>query len=207
MIHCITSTDNDCNCYIISENGRAIIVDPSCAEPVVEYVESMGLEVDYILLTHEHFDHVIGLEVLRKTFAATVVATKTCSDCIQEVRKNLSNVADMLTYFRTGEVREVPSERFTCEPADMTFGQYAHLVWEYHSFDFTAVPGHSPGSVLITMDGDAVFTGDYLIPDEEVITRLSGGNTEDYEKLARPVLDTIAPGTHIYPGHGQDYIK
>ena len=57
------------------------------------------------------------------------------------------------------------------------------------------------------MDDSLVFTGDYLIYGEEEITRLKGGSTEDYNSIARPVLEAIPQGRKIYPGHGIVYRK
>ena len=116
-----------------------------------------------------------------------------------------------------------------------------------HTLRFQRIPGHSPGSVLITLDqgeqpddssgeaaplaeeaedenridvpqvdpahsdclkdvsGRVVFTGDYLIYGEEELLRLKGGSPEDYEAIARPVLEEIPKGTWICPGHGPIY--
>ena len=66
------------------------------------------------------------------------------------------------------------------------------------------LPGHTPGSSLIFLDG-ALFSGDYLLPGERVVTRLPGGSQEQYETYTRPWLQTIADGTWIYPGHGREF--
>ena len=58
----------------------------------------------------------------------------------------------------------------------------------------------------IFLDGDTFFSGDYLIPGEEVILRLPGGSETDYRAVTEPVLRGLPPGLHICPGHGEPYI-
>ena len=94
------------------------------------------------------------------------------------------------------------------------------MQWQGCSFRFVRLPGHSPGSTLIYMTETAagateaesascdtvIFTGDYLIKDEEEVLRLKGGSEEDFLKYTKGHLDDIPPGTHLYPGHGPDYV-
>lgn len=212
----------DSNSYLVAEDGHAVIIDGSSWEGVQEKIEEHGWTVDYLLLTHEHFDHIWYLEDLRQTYHMPVVASRLCSERIGDVKSNLSNIADILYYFKTGIVREGTSPSFTCGPADIVYEEDFELGWREHRFTFRRIPGHAPGCVLITLDQDAadaadaegganaggswVFTGDYMIWGEEEILRLKDGSREDYEALARPVLEQIPPGTKIAPGHGPAYI-
>lgn len=204
----VESTTIETNCYLLEEDGHVIIIDPSdCAEPVFERLEKEGWTADYIFLTHEHYDHIWDLEKVREHYGIPVVACELCSERIQSISSNLSSICDILIYFKKGVVPEEKGERFTCNAADITFDETYEMEWHGHSFTFQRLPGHSPGSVLIRMDGEAVFTGDYMLLGEEDMTRLKGGSDEDYKTIARPTLDAIPKGTHIYPGHGVDYLK
>lgn len=69
-----------------------------------------------------------------------------------------------------------------------------------------ALPGHTPGSAGIFLDGDTFFSGDYLIPGEEVILRLPAGARRTTAPSRSPVLRGLPPGLHICPGHGEPYI-
>lgn len=51
-----------------------------------------------------------------------------------------------------------------------------------------------------------LFSGDYLIPGEEVILRLPGGSETDYRAVTEPILRGLPPGLRICPGHGEPYI-
>ncbi len=58
-------------------------------------------------MTHEHFDHIENLEEVRRTFNVPVVASQLCSERIKHVVTNLSSIADILAYYKTGEVRKL----------------------------------------------------------------------------------------------------
>ena len=215
MIEYTTSVKTETNCFVIECRGHGIIVDPIKASQVIELVTEMGVEPDYIFLTHEHFDHIEGLEEVRQRYGVPVVACDICSERIQNFKDNLSSIADLVSYFKTGRTPEEKSERFTCSKADITFGEEYEIHWQDYDFAFRRQPGHSPGSTLIYMtetgasrgDGSTkVFTGDYLIKDEEEVLRLKGGSADDFYEFTKPVLDEIPKGTHIYPGHGPDYL-
>ena len=72
--------------------------------------------------------------------------------------------------------------------------------------DTGSAPWPCPGSAGIFLDGDIFFSGDYLIPGEEVILRLPGGSETDYRAVTEPVLRGLPPGLRICPGHGEPYI-
>lgn len=205
----IPSDRMDSNSYLLEEEGHVIIIDGCSGAELIRLIRSREWTVDQLLLTHEHFDHIWYLEELRKVFGMPVVACELCSQRIQDVKANLSNIADVLYYFKTGIVREGRSESFTCGPADITYDDEMEMEWRGHSLLFQRLPGHSPASTIITLDPgrpeSVVFTGDYLIQGEEEILRLKDGSPEDYEAAARPVLEQIPAGTMICPGHGPMY--
>ena len=212
MITHITSEKTETNCYFIQNEGNTVIIDPICGDAVIDYISSKALKPDYIFLTHEHFDHIEGLEKVRDYFGIPVVACEICSERVQNVKTNLSNIADILAYYKTGKASKVKTERYTCKAADITFDEEFEMEWKGISFAFKRIPGHSPGSVMITLggcseDSPAVFTGDYMIKGEKELLRLKDGSIEDFEKSTFPLLNNIPIGTHIFPGHGPDYVK
>lgn len=197
----------DTNSFILQEDGHAIIIDPAEAEPIDKAIETGGLTPDYIFLTHEHFDHIGGVEVLRKKYGIPLVACELCSERIQSINDNLSRIADILQFFKTGKSPESRTEPYSCKAADITFDEEYEISWQGHYFKFRRAPGHSPGSVIIFLDDEIVFTGDYMFFDKEETLRLKGGSEEEYYAKAKPILDAIPSGSHIYPGHGTDYNK
>lgn len=68
----------DNNCYILSSNGCALIVDPSSSENIIEkYLKDNSLELVGILVTHYHFDHVGALSYLINKYKVRVYDYKT----------------------------------------------------------------------------------------------------------------------------------
>lgn len=59
--------------WCLSENGRAIVVDPGDDAPVQQYLQEHGLELAAILVTHHHYDHVGGVKGLLKAYPGVAV--------------------------------------------------------------------------------------------------------------------------------------
>lgn len=203
----LTSTKTICNSYLIEEDGFVVIIDPGQDGVVETEIDSKGYTPEYILLTHEHFDHVEDLETVRGKYNVPVVASKLCSERLGDSKTNLSIIEDILSYYKTGVITEEKSPRFACEEAEITFEGEYELKWRGHRFTFIEAPGHSPGGVLITLDGEHCFTGDYMLLNEETTLRLRGGSEEDFTMITEPIIDKIPEGTIIHPGHGATYIK
>lgn len=80
---------NDENCYILIHDGHAAVIDPgSSAEEIIS--SAGGANIGYILLTHCHYDHIIGLEELRKITGAKLLTTRLCAQNAADRIINLS---------------------------------------------------------------------------------------------------------------------
>ncbi len=145
-----------------------------------------------------------GLEALRRRWpGAQVVCSAACNEGIQSRRQNMSLMMEVYLSFRGKP--GVSYAPFVCRPAEVAYDLRWETVWRGHRLTAQALPGHTPGSACIGLDGERVFTGDYLIPGEEVILRLPGGDEGDYRRSARPFLAGLPLGMAICPGHGAPY--
>ncbi|MGX8774420.1 MAG: MBL fold metallo-hydrolase [Bacillota bacterium] len=207
MITKLTSRKTICNSYLIDEDGCVLIIDPGQDGVVEAEIDRNGWTPELILLTHEHFDHIENLEQVRTKYNVPVVACEICSQRLEDPKQNLSVIADILSYYKTGRISEEKSPRFACRKAEITYGDEYEMDWRGHHFSFIRIPGHSPGSVLITMDGEYLFTGDYMLLDDETTLRLRGGDPEAYENIAIPIMQKIPDGIKVCPGHGPSYVK
>ena len=63
--------------WLLSQNGKAAVVDPGEASPVLDYLEKHGLSLSAILLTHHHGDHTAGVIELQQATGATVYGPAT----------------------------------------------------------------------------------------------------------------------------------
>lgn len=151
------------NCYLLGEAGRAVVIDPNDPRGPLERLEALGWTPERILLTHEHCDHMAGLEALRNRWPGVrVAATAACSAGLGDTRLNMTRRMEVYLAFRGKPGVSYPP--FVCRPADETYERAWEYVWRGHRLRAVALPGHTPGSAGIFLDGDTFFSGDYLIP-------------------------------------------
>lgn len=62
--------------YLIVSGNQAVIIDPSAFGPIVKEIEKRQLQVPYILVTHEHIDHISGITSLQRRYKSTIIATE-----------------------------------------------------------------------------------------------------------------------------------
>jgi hydroxyacylglutathione hydrolase len=65
--------DNYAYLIIDEENNIACVVDPSEADPIIEYLKNTQIELKFILNTHHHYDHVGGNQKLKEKYGASIV--------------------------------------------------------------------------------------------------------------------------------------
>jgi hydroxyacylglutathione hydrolase len=68
--------DNYSYLIIDKKNDTACVIDPSEAEPVIEYLENNKIKLKCILNTHHHYDHVGGNQKLKKKYGASIIGYK-----------------------------------------------------------------------------------------------------------------------------------
>lgn len=204
-LHIFEDAVSGSNCFIWEENGHVMVIDPN-KEEIVQWIESNHLIPDLVLLTHEHCDHIGGLNQLRDCFPVPVMCTKVCSDNIQNQRMNMSSIMELYVYYYSG--KRIQYTPFICDKAEDTFLEHREFTWNSCQIKAEAVTGHTKGSCIyqVEQDGETLlFTGDYLIQGEKVITRLQAGDPDGYLSWGRGRLLEIPNGMHVYPGHGKDY--
>lgn len=178
------------NTFIVRPDGgdRAVIVDPGDEAPrLLAALDELGVELDAILLTHTHFDHVGAVaEVARETGAKVW-----CPELEVPV------LADINAYMRFPGLG--PFESYD---ADHTVAGGEELELAGLTFDVVFTPGHSPGHVTYSVRGeDALFSGDVLFQGSVGRTDLPGG---DWPTLARSIADLLGrfdETATVYPGH------
>lgn len=199
---CLTDPLTQSNCYIITSGRHALLIDPNNDSMLSSYIQTHDLQPETVLLTHEHCDHIAGLNELRSSYNLQVIASRSCSEGLQCTKRNMSRIMETYLYFKSNGTLRVSYPKFVCEAADITFDET--FCYEWYGFHFTliAVPGHTPGSTCIILDNTILFSGDYFIPGEDVVTRLPGSDDEAYENTGKPILRTLPSPIWTYPGHG-----
>ncbi len=186
------------NMWVIEESGAAIVVDP-CRD----LSPAVGLRVEKILLTHEHYDHISGVNLWKQATGAPVLCSEACAASLGDPKKNLARHFDVLCKLQTWIPQAAPPDAdktYVCA-ADETFRDRASFVWRGHTFLLFEIPGHSPGSIGVLADGKAFFSGDSLLERDETELRFPGGSRAQWREIARPRLAEVPADITVYPGH------
>ena len=88
------------NAYMIVDEpgGHGVLVDSNAVtEPLVERAEREGTEITHVLLTHHHYDHVVGVEHLAERFDAPVVAHPKCAELLEGKVTDTIDDGDVVT--------------------------------------------------------------------------------------------------------------
>ena len=197
----------DTNTYVIEEDRHLLVIDPADHAAVLERCRDATSVT--MLLTHEHFDHIAGLNQLRGVCAPScvVIAGETCSERMQDTKANLSAYADVLAQLGGKQIPEHWSP-FVCKAADITFEDRYTFRWMGHEVELFSAPGHSARSCCIVLD-DMLFVGDTVL-ENNLMVKFPGSSKMLYRSVTVPLLEKLLTGTlapenritHVYPGHG-----
>ncbi|MDP5277016.1 MBL fold metallo-hydrolase [Chengkuizengella axinellae] len=178
------------NAYLISEptENKAIIIDPGMQpQSLIERITD--LQIEAILLTHAHLDHIGGVDEIRKLKKCPVYLHSLESKWLTDPELN-------------GSTRwpELGAPIYT-DPAEFTLeeGQTLHFLGA--EFKVFHTPGHSPGSVSFLLEDD-IFSGDVLFQHSMGRTDLPGGNSEQLYESIYEKLFVLEDKVKVHPGHG-----
>ncbi len=170
------------NCYILEDEGAKVtaVIDPGDeADRIQAEVEASGARVEYILLTHGHYDHTTAVPELHRAWPqAKIYIHRADANGAGSRLFPLAGQVDNLAYYAEGDT--------------LSLGALTIQVLE--------TPGHSPGSVTLRV-GDVLFTGDTLFAGDCGRTDLRGGS---YEQILASLkkLGELKGNFHVCPGHG-----
>ncbi|MCF6093559.1 MBL fold metallo-hydrolase [Microaerobacter geothermalis] len=177
------------NAYLITnEQKEGIVIDPGM-NPGLLLNKIKDLKIQGILLTHAHFDHMGGVDQVRKATGAPVYIHQNEADWLTDPNKNGSARWSMVT------------PPLTTAPADVLLSEEGPLTIGSFNVEWLFTPGHSPGGISLLF-GEHVFTGDALFAQSIGRTDLEGGNYELLISSIQDKLMVLPDETKVYPGHG-----
>ncbi len=187
------------NSYIVSEKNEAFIVDPGGeTEKIIRAAD--GLDVRYILLTHAHFDHILGLNAVKNAFPdAKLAVHKLEKEWLYDPSLNMSD-----DFF--------PDLEFVYEKKNVEI-----MLEDGMELDFAGTkikvfhtPGHTPGSTCFYIEKNdssgkpVLFSGDTLFRSSVGRTDFPGGDGRKIVESIKTKLLTLPDETVVYPGHEEN---
>jgi hydroxyacylglutathione hydrolase len=163
------------NAYLVFDKpgGKGILVDSNeVTDPLLERVESEGIEITHIFLTHHHYDHVVGLQAVRERVGnPPVLAHELVPELIMD------------------PIDETVGEGSTFESGDLRMR-------------VIATPGHCADHLALLIDDADVLTADVLFKGTVGGTRAPGATGfEDLQSSIMDKLMKLPPDTRVHPGH------
>ena len=178
------------NCYIVTKNDKSIIIDPGHNDTrLIDYIKKENLNIEKILLTHGHFDHIGAVEALRNAYQVPVWAAEAERELLSDVEANLSGSW-------TGRPIRVKADHWLQDlDCFMLAGMRIQMI---------LTPGHTAGSCCYYLAEEHVLlSGDTLFAGSCGRTDLPTGSMNAIVRSIRERLFALPPETEVYPGHGE----
>lgn len=177
------------NCAIVFGSAGVVVIDPGGdCESIVRTVGERNLEA--ILLTHCHYDHIGAVQELLEQFPACELYCHV--DCAKGLKNPMMNLSALIT----GAAYNINKEPVLVSGHEK-LGLVNEEITVFH------VPGHSPGQLCYYFAEDGVvFCGDTIFAGGIGRSDLPGGDEELLRVKCRKMLEALPASTVLIPGHG-----
>lgn len=181
----------DANNYLIidEKSKEAVLIDCSSGrQEFINSIKNSGVNLKYILLTHGHFDHILGVDKFKEVFGTDAYIAKEDIEQVELTPKFMPILAGMESveiksihnYLKDGDIIKVGDIEIKA----------------------IATPGHTPGGISYLI-GDKLFSGDTLFHRSIGRCDFPGGSLETIIKSIKEKLFTLPDDTEVFPGHGE----
>ena len=185
QIKSITLGELGNNCYLITDQASGLSALVDCTDDSKEMRDFIGsAKLEYILLTHGHFDHIGGVAAISRDYGAKVVISA------QDASMLSSGKASLSAFFGIKQDKITP---------DLTVSEGSSLMLGETQIKVLATPCHTKGGVCYLLK-DCIFTGDTLFFCSCGRTDFPGGSSKEImQSLKR--LAALEDSLKVYPGH------
>ncbi len=176
------------NIYILmAADGSAAVIDPGFeAGRILAEIKRLNAKVQYVLLTHGHFDHAGCAAEIKAATGAQIALHEADCPMLKEPAMFTRAFGALAAGAQGAEADIILHDGDTLPLGELTI-RVLHL------------PGHSPGSCFFLV-GDSIFSGDVLFKGCVGRTDLTGGDTEAMKRSIRKV-NGLTGDYKVYPGH------
>lgn len=181
------------NCYIVSNEvtKECFVVDPAaCPQGFVDHIRNTGLIVKAVLLTHGHFDHIMGLGGFLREFPVPVYAHEAEKELLEDAQLNSSA-------FMGGQSYTFSGAEYVKDGQELDIaGMKIRVIY---------TPGHTIGGCCYYIEKEAVlFSGDTLFHASVGRTDLPTGSMGQLVRSIKEKLFVLPDETEVYPGHMEE---
>ena len=192
----VTGQQFTSNCFLLYDrevNNDCLVVDPGSEYPdeLEQLLKDLNLYPKYILLTHEHFDHIWGCNYLVEKYHSKIICSVLCSEAIQDAKRNHS-------LFYNQKAFQVPAADICIEDIGFNWN------WNGWGITFFVAEGHTNAGICFEI-GNSLFTGDTLLKDLRTVTKLFCGSKEKLVVTINRIKRLQGKGFYVYPGHGDGF--
>ena len=181
------------NCYIVINEGtkECFLVDmAACPPELVSHIKNSGLTVKAVLLTHGHFDHIMGLDRFLEEFPAPVYACAAEKELLESPQLNSSS--GMLGQPYTFHGAQYVKDGDLLDMAGM-------------KIQVIQTPGHTIGGCCYYIaDEHTLFSGDTLFRASIGRTDLPTGSMGALVRSVKEKILVLPDETRVYPGHMEE---
>ena len=178
--------------YLISKDNQGIIIDPGFinneANDILKKIKKECNEIPAILLTHGHFDHISGCNMIKKEFKSKIYCHKFELEKLSDPQKS----GAILFPIEENQIIEVDEYLQDSDKIDFITLR----------FKIIHTPGHTKGGISILLDDKFLFSGDTIFKDSIGRTDFYDGSYQEEISSIKMKILTLPLDTTIYPGHG-----
>ncbi|MEN3046096.1 MAG: MBL fold metallo-hydrolase [Candidatus Hydrothermales bacterium] len=177
------------NTYIVfDKEGNSVIIDPGGDfKPIRKILEKNNIKIKAILITHSHFDHVLGVSYIENIVSIPLYVPLGDKSLYYSARDFTKNFLG----FDPGEFKE--PDFWLKGGENLNFGSL--------EVDVYSTPGHTPGHVIYVINRK-IFTGDLIFSGSIGRTDFPESSFEDMKKSILYVINNFSDDFEVYPGHG-----
>ena len=176
------------NSYVVFKEGKGLIIDIGDFEPIETFIKENGIELEALLITHTHYDHIYGIREFMTNYPHLPIYTS-------EFGKQAFNKSNWnFSRYHEDELC-ITSDRIIA----LNDGEVMPCL-ENQSIKAILTPGHDKSCVSYLIS-DYLFSGDSYIPDVKVIASFPNSNKEDARYWYARLKD-LSANMILCPGHG-----
>lgn len=178
------------NMYIVADEKtkEGILIDAATGiDKIIDYIDLMNIKLRYIILTHCHADHIVGLKTLKKEYPRALIVIN------EEDKEGMTDPTINQCENLGVDNNFVEADLVVKEGDIIKFGELEAKV--IHT------PGHTAGSMCILIN-DALFSGDTMFKHIYGRTDLKTGSEREIMWSIKDKLLQLPDNTIVYPGHG-----